>query len=126
MDLANLSLGELKKLQTAIEKEINGRQKQQRNKAMEEIKSVAAKYGLKLTDVVGNVAVSRKTRTAAEKSAVKATRKSAPKASAKAKVVLFRHPDNAALTWSGGRGRRPQWVKDWEAAGRSIEEARIA
>jgi DNA-binding protein H-NS len=121
MDLANMSLGELKKLQSSIEKEINGRQKQQRNKALEEIKTVAAKYGLKLTDVVGNPAPPRKTRKAADKSAVKAAGKSAPKA----RVILFRHPDNPALTWSGGRGRRPQWVKDWEASGRKIEEARI-
>lgn len=122
MDLANMQLGELKKLQSAIEKEINGRQKQQRNKALEEIKTVAAKYGLKLTDVIGNSAPPRKTRKATDKSAVKATGRS----SAKAKLILFRHPDNAALTWSGGRGRRPQWVKDWEASGRKLEEARVA
>lgn len=118
MDLANISLGELKKLQSAIEKEISGRQKLQRNKALEEIKTVAAKYGLKLADVVGNSIQQRKVRKLAEKSPAKTA--------GKARNVLYRHPENSQLTWGGGRGRRPQWIKDWEASGRKLEEARIA
>jgi DNA-binding protein H-NS len=119
MDLAAMSLGELKKLNSAIEKEMQGRQKQQRNKAMEEIKSVAAKYGMKLSEVIGGVgAVGGAVET-------KKIRKSADKSAAKAKTILYRHPENSALTWSGGRGRVPQWVKDWKVSGRNIEEARI-
>lgn len=121
MDIGAMSIGELRKLSAAIEKEISTRQKQHRNKALGELKSVAAKYGLKLDDVVGKSAVQKKRRKVQKKDAIEATEKLARKA----KNILYRHPENPELTWSGGRGRRPQWVKDWEASGRNIEEARI-
>lgn len=120
MDFKSLSVAELQKLKTAIEKEIDGRKKTQRNKALGEIKSIAAKYGLKLSEVVGDNS---------EKPADKKprARKMAKISSAKAvKKIAYRHPDNPQLTWSGGRGRRPQWVKEWEAAGRTLDEAKVA
>lgn len=42
-----------------------------------------------------------------------------------AKVVKYRHRENAALTW-GGRGKRPQWVHDWLAGGGVLEALLIA
>jgi DNA-binding protein H-NS len=39
-------------------------------------------------------------------------------------VPRFRNPENPDQTWSG-RGRRPRWVHDAEAAGRSLEDLRI-
>lgn len=117
MDLSALSHGELKKLKIKIEKEIESRDKKQRGQAMDEIKSIVAKYGLKLEEVIANPAA-RKPRIAAAKPAKKfSTKKSAP--------ILYRHPDNPKLTWGGGRGRRPQWIKDWEAAGRTLDEIRV-
>lgn len=32
-------------------------------------------------------------------------------------VAKYRHPENAALTWSG-RGRKPQWFADYNNAGK--------
>lgn len=118
MELKNMPLGELKKLKAKIEKEIDSREKQQRNKAMGEIKSIAAKYGLKLDDVVGKASVAKKPRKSPGKFPKKPAAKSVPK-------VLYRHPENPELTWGGGRGRRPQWIKDWEAAGRTLDEIRV-
>lgn len=115
MNLKNMSAAELNKLKSAVEKEIEGRRKTQRNKALGEIKSIAAKYGLKLAEVVGASEGQLKQR----KSGVKKSVKSAEK------KIAYRHPENSQLTWSGGRGRRPQWVKDWEAAGRLIDEAKV-
>lgn len=37
-----------------------------------------------------------------------------------AKIVKFRHPQNAALTWAG-RGKRPRWVNEWLGAGGSLD-----
>ena len=37
----------------------------------------------------------------------------------------YRNPDNPEQTWSG-RGRRPRWVHEAEAAGRSLDDLRIA
>lgn len=34
----------------------------------------------------------------------------------------FAHPENSALTWSGGRGQKPAWLKKFLEDGRSIDE----
>ena len=116
MNLKSMSAAELNKLKVAVEKEIDSRKKIQRNKALGEIKGIAAKYGLKLSEVVSAPVGQAKQR----KPRVKKMAKSAEK------KIAYRHPENTQLTWSGGRGRRPQWVKDWEAAGRSLDEAKVA
>ncbi|MFN4148374.1 MAG: H-NS family nucleoid-associated regulatory protein [Rhodocyclaceae bacterium] len=105
----------MNKLKKAVDKELEQRKNLQRNKALGEIKAIAAKYGLKLEELVGRTAsriMPRKTRS--KKTARPAEKK-----------VLYRHPENPQLTWSGGRGRRPQWVRDWLAAGHSLDEARV-
>lgn len=116
MDLSAISLGELQKLSSRIEKEIETRSKMQREKALGEIKSIVAKYGLKLNEVV-NIPAARAARKSLVKPVAKPTKKPA--------AILYRHPEDPKLTWAGGRGRRPQWIKDWEAAGRSLDEARV-
>lgn len=123
MDLSTLSHGELQKLKIRIEKEIESRNKKQRGRAMTEIKSIVAKYGLKLEEVISSKP------TASSKASQGETRKPANKTAKFAKkpsAILYRHPENAQLTWSGGRGRPPQWIKDWKASGRSLDEARVA
>lgn len=115
MNIKNLSIAELNKLKAAVEKEIDSRLKSQRNKALGEIKNIAAKYGLKLSEVVAVPTAAKQRKAKAKKAANFAEKK-----------VAYRHPENPQLTWSGGRGRRPQWVKDWEAAGRSLDAARVA
>lgn len=117
MDISTLSVGELKKLAARIEKEIETRNKKKHGQAMEEIKTIVAKYGLKLGEVMGQPAA-RKPRAGAKKIADKPGKRQT--------AILYRHPENPALTWTGGRGRPPKWIKDWEAAGRSLEEARVA
>ena len=116
MDISALTVGELHKLAARIEKEIESRNKKKRGQAMEEIKTIVAKYGLKLGEVLGQPAI-RKPRVGARKIADKPAKKPA--------AILYRHPENPALTWTGGRGRPPKWIKDREAAGRSLEEARV-
>lgn len=36
----------------------------------------------------------------------------------------FRHPDDSTKQWSG-RGPQPGWVKDWLAAGKSLDDAKV-
>jgi len=119
MNLSTLSHGELQKLKVQIEKEIESRNKKQRGQAMTEIKSIVAKYGLKLEEVISSKpADSTKARTGGTSKTAKPAKKSA--------AILYRHPENPALTWAGGRGRPPQWIKDWKASGRNLDEARVA
>ena len=117
MDLSARSIGDLQKLKTRIEKEIEVRNKKQRGQALEEIKSIVAKYGLKLDEVMGQP-VARSPRDGTVKTVSRTPKRPA--------TILYRHPDNPAFTWTGGRGRPPQWVRDWKAAGRSLDEVRIA
>lgn len=121
MDLSILSIVELQKLKFRIEKEVEGRNKKQRDQALDEIKSIAAKYGLKLDEVLDS-SVMRKSRKVVAKTSGKYAAKSAKKPS----EIQFRHPQIPELTWAGGRGRRPNWIKEWEASGRSLEDARVA
>ena len=115
-----MSAGELNKLKAAVDKEIESRKKTQRNKALGEIKTIAAKYGLKLSEVVNAPADQLKQRKKTGKNAAKKSANTAEK------KIAYRHPENPELTWGGGRGRRPQWVKDWEATGRSLDETKVA
>lgn len=39
-------------------------------------------------------------------------------------AARYRNPENPEQTWSG-RGRRPRWVHEAEAAGRSLDDLRI-
>ncbi len=102
MDLSNYSTEQLNQLKKDIDKEIQGRRKEDAKKAQQELKQVAERYGFALSDLVGA---------------------QTPKTRGKAKA-RFQHPTDATKTWSG-RGRKPAWVKDWEATGRSLEELRI-
>ena len=115
MNLSVMSFGELQKLFDKVKKEIDRRSKTQRGQALSEIKTIAAKYGLKLDDVIGKPVV---------RASRKAMRKGAKKPAKKAAAIRYRHPQNPSLTWGGGRGRRPQWIKEWEAAGHTLDEAR--
>lgn len=39
-------------------------------------------------------------------------------------LARYRHPTNLTITWSG-RGGKPYWVKEWEAAGKSRDDLLI-
>lgn len=105
VDLSKYNFKELETLKKDIDKEIQGRRKQDQKEALQEAKKVAERYGFSLTDLVGAPAKG-------SKSSGKGT-------------VRFRHPEDPSKTWSG-RGRKPGWVKDWEAQGRDLDELRAA
>ncbi len=107
MDLNKLSSEQLRQLQKDIDKELAARRRDEQKQAKQELKQVAERYGFSVEELVGAAGGARKSRT-----------------SAKARVT-FRHPDDASKTWTG-RGRKPNWVKEWEASGRSLDELRAA
>jgi len=102
MDLSALSLAELTDLQEQIKQEFKKRQKQEVVRAREQIIAIAQSVGVSLDELLG----------AGGK--VKSTKARKPVA------VRYRHPDNSSLQWTG-RGRQPQWVKDWLAGGKSLD-----
>lgn len=105
IDLSKLSFQELKDLQNQISKEIPRRQQDELEKARRQIREIAESAGLSLNEVMNLPARgARKGQTVA---------------------VKFRHPDNSSQQWSG-RGRQPGWVRDWLAAGRALDELKVA
>ena len=105
MDLSKHNIKELEQLQRDIEKEIGRKKQEEKKEALREAKKVANKYGFALDDLVGGAPK---------------TKKRAGKAPAK-----FRHPGDPGKTWSG-RGRKPQWIRDWEQSGGDLDKLRVA
>ncbi len=104
MDLSKLDAKQLKQLKKDIDKELNRRRKEDVKEAQKELKGLAERYGISIQDLVTGAATG------------KSGRRAAP--------ARFRHPDDPSKGWSG-RGRKPGWIKEWEAKGRSLDELRV-
>jgi len=103
MDLSQHNSQELQQLKKDIDKELRRRHKQDVKEAQKELKSVADRYGLSVSDLVSG---------------------SGTKAPKPAASVRFRHPEDPSKGWSG-RGRKPAWIKEWEAEGKSLDDLRV-
>lgn len=104
--IKQMSVEELVVLRTLIDEQIVIKQKEQKKALVSEFKSMAAKLGLSLEDVMSlETAKVRKS----------SGQKVAPK---------FRHPKNVEFTWTG-RGRKPLWVEEYLAKGGRLEDLAI-
>jgi len=103
IDLQSLSLSELKQLQKDVQRAIEGFGDRKKQEAMSALEAKAHELGFSLSDLIGT----------------KKKRKSSGVIGPK-----YRHPDNAAVTWSG-RGRKPGWFTDALAAGTKAEALEI-
>lgn len=99
INLAKMSLSELKQLKKDIDKAMAAAEKSQRADALAAAEAAAKKHGFSLADLTGG------------------TKKSA-KSPAPAK---YAHPENPSTTWSG-RGRQPGWIKEALKAGKSLDD----
>ncbi|SHF90085.1 DNA-binding protein H-NS [Loktanella atrilutea] len=104
IDLNNMSLDDLKKLQKTVNKAVDGYQDKQRKEALAAADAAARERGFTLTELTGGPGA-KKTKAV-----------SPPK---------YRHPENPEQTWTG-RGRQPDWMKDALENGQSKEEFLIA
>jgi DNA-binding protein H-NS len=100
IDLTRLSLEELQALARDIEQEILSRREAERERVLQQMRELAGSIGMSLEELL------RQER-GRERARVPGT------------SVRFRHPENTALTWSG-RGKRPQWIVEWLASGRTL------
>ena len=101
-DLEALSLSELKRMQKDVARAISTFEDRQKAEARAKVEALARDLGYSLAELVGTE--------------TRATRAPA--------VAKYRHPENAALTWSG-RGRKPQWFADHINAGRDPSELTV-
>lgn len=103
IDLNNLSLKELKDLQSQVVKAIGNFEDRKKKKALAELEEKAKEMGFSLAELTG---------------AVIKTRKRAPA------VAKYVNPKDSADTWSG-RGRKPRWFVAALQAGKSPEDLAI-
>lgn len=114
--LAKASEKDLAQAAEAIKAEITKRASNNKEKALKELKAVAAKHGISLESLLGG-------KTA--KTAAKAPRAKKSAAKARAKVAAkYANPADASQTWTG-RGRKPLWVADALSAGQSLDSLLI-
>ena len=103
-NLKQLSFAELKALQDDISTEMEVRQKEERQKLLQEFRDKAKDLGISLDDLL-----------AGQKGKARISGKVAAK---------YVHPDDRGLTWTG-RGKRPRWVSDWLDSGRSLDALKV-
>jgi DNA-binding protein H-NS len=103
LDLQALSLSELKKMQKDVARAISTFEDRQKAEARAKVEALARDLGYSLAELVGTE--------------TRATRAPA--------VAKYRHPENAALTWSG-RGRKPQWFIEALEAGKTTSDLAIS
>ena len=102
MDLNNLSLKELKDLQSQVAKAIAGYEDRRKREVMAELDEIARAKGFSLAELTGAAP----------------TRKRSPS------VAKYANPANKADTWSG-RGRKPRWFSEALAKGKKPESMAI-
>lgn len=101
-NLEALSLKELRQLQKDLAKTISTYEDRRKAEARAKVEAVAKEMGYSLADLVGTEMKPARIPAAAK----------------------YRHPENAALTWSG-RGRKPQWFADHVNAGKDPSELAV-
>ncbi|WP_332671542.1 H-NS histone family protein [Aromatoleum sp.] len=116
MELAKLSLTELRRLQSRVETEIRRRSDSARRDLLKKVQKMAAEEGLSLSDLLGGASSAGEEKQPSTKRKTKAAAKKNGASPAK-----YRHPENPAIGWSG-RGRKPQWVIDWLAQAKPLAE----
>ena len=104
INLKTLSIAELKTLQDEISIEVELRQKEERQKLLQEFRDKAKSLGVSLEELMSG----QKTKT-----------RVVGKVAAK-----YVHPADASLTWTG-RGKRPRWVAEWLDSGKSMDDLKV-
>ena len=103
MNLSALSLDQLKKLQDDVAIAIFNYEKRKKAEVLAAVEKVAKANGYSLKELFdGESAASKKI-------------KVAPK---------YANPNDASQTWTG-RGRKPRWVEELLASGKSLNDAAI-
>lgn len=102
IDLTELSLKELKKLQKDVETAVENYSERKRQEALAELEAVAREKGFTLAELTGTSA----------------------KKKSKPIVAKYVNPNDPSQKWSG-RGRKPRWVTELLGAGKKLSDFEI-
>lgn len=114
----NMSRRELMELRASIDKAIAAVGDRDRRNALKAAETAARDHGFTLDELVPLMGPPRGRRRSAAEAGERSS--SSPQGAPR-----YRNPENPEQTWSG-RGRRPRWVHEAEAAGRRLEDMRIS
>ena len=103
MNLNDLTLAELKKLQDDVAVAIFNYEKRKKAEALAAVEEAARAAGFSLKELLGDEKLS------------KAKTKATPK---------YANPADPSQTWTG-RGRKPKWVEALLASGKTLEDLAI-
>ena len=103
MELFTMSVAELRDLEVRIGSEIKKRQHDEMADARARILAIAQNVGVPLNELI-NSSLTKKTKATV--------------------AVQFRLKDDPTKQWTG-RGRQPNWIKEWVAAGKSLDDIRV-
>jgi len=103
MDLSALSLAQLKKLQDEVAIAIFNYEKRKKAEALAAVEEAARAAGFSLKELLSDERLA------------KGKTKAAPK---------YANPADPTQTWTG-RGRKPKWVEELLASGKSLDDAAI-
>ncbi|ADO42264.1 H-NS histone family protein [Ketogulonicigenium vulgare] len=104
MDLNSLDRKELVKLRVDVDRALATLDERNRLAALEAAQQAASAYGFSLAQLTDEISMLGNRRMPG--------------------VARYRNPENPDQTWSG-RGRKPQWVHDLDAAGMTLEECEL-
>jgi DNA-binding protein H-NS len=104
MDLNAMEHDELLSLRKDVDKALKTLESRRRKDALKDAKEAAAKYGISLSELMGDTKSTKSYKTKG--------------------VAKYQHPENADMTWTG-KGRRPEWIKEHLEAGKSLDEVAI-
>lgn len=102
INLDDMSLQELKSLQSRVAKAVSGYVDRKKKQALSDLEETAKKHGYTLSELTG----------------VAGVRKRAPVA------PKYANPDDGSQTWSG-RGRKPRWMEAALKNGKSLDDLTI-
>ena len=111
-DLSQMKIAELQRLRGKIDSEIKRRDDTARRDVLRQFKKIAAEHGVAMNDVLAEAKPSASVR--------KPMRKASPTKGRKV-AIKYRDPSGNTRGWTG-RGRKPRWIEEWLAAGKSIDE----
>ncbi len=115
MDYENMSRKELMQLRANIDKAIASVGDRDRRNALRAAEEAAREHGFSLNELTPLVGAAQGRGRG---------RRAGGAAAGPANAPRYRNPENPEQTWSG-RGRRPRWVHEAEAAGRSLADMEI-
>lgn len=101
LDFDKMSLKEMRDLRAKLERAINSYEDRKRREALAAVEDAARQHGFNLAELTG--AKTRRAGTVAPK---------------------YANPDDPTVTWTG-RGRKPRWITEYLAKGKSLEDLAI-